>query len=59
MSQYRSSLRHSKFSKESMLVFGIEELVDIFDEMLEGDDIWIHPSILSQVRYSILPDEMA
>ncbi|CAB4373955.1 unnamed protein product [Rhizophagus irregularis] len=49
----------SKFGKESMLVSGIGELVEIFDEMLEGDDIWIHPSLLSRVRYSILPDEMA
>ncbi|PKY61581.1 hypothetical protein RhiirA4_486753 [Rhizophagus irregularis] len=52
MSQYRPSLRRilaldSKFSKESMLVSGIEELVDIFDEMLEGDDIWIQSSLLS------------
>ncbi|UZO05811.1 uncharacterized protein OCT59_026150 [Rhizophagus irregularis] len=49
----------SEFSKESMLVSGLEELVEIFDEMLEGDDIWIHPSLLSRIRYSILPDEMA
>ncbi|GBC17282.2 hypothetical protein GLOIN_2v1871268 [Rhizophagus irregularis DAOM 181602=DAOM 197198] len=48
----------SEFSKESMLVSGLEELVEIFDEMLEGDDIWIHPSLLSRIRYSILPDEM-
>ncbi|CAB4408617.1 unnamed protein product [Rhizophagus irregularis] len=62
MSQYRPSLRRilaldSEFSKESMLVSGLEELVEIFDEMLGSDDIWIHPSILSRVRYSILPDE--
>ncbi|PKK57754.1 hypothetical protein RhiirC2_797476 [Rhizophagus irregularis] len=35
----------SEFSKESMLVSGIGELVKIFDKMLEGDDIWIYTSI--------------
>lgn len=46
----------SKFSNESMLVSGIEELVNICDEIPE-DDINIYIGFLSIVQNSILPNE--